>query len=261
MRGTYIGNDRMLVDLAYGGMLLASASDLSLMPSLVTTGMIEPPLTQFFLDQVEPGQVVVDVGANIGYFTVLAAKLVGDTGRVVAFEANPSAVRLLKDNLAVNWLTGHDVRVEALAVSSAEGTVTLNASEKFLGDSSVNLRPAADNLVDDPQAVEVPAVTLDGALQDLPVIDLLKVDIEGGEFHAFTGMQRLLGEGRVRRVVFEWNRGMLGEDADRLLDLLRRACDEQGASLAVLSDEGGLIPVRLESLAELAFFPSAVLTF
>src|SRR4051794_33151645 len=118
MRGTYIGRDRMLIDLAYGGMLIVPSDDYSLMPTLVIQGALEPLLTNFFASHVRPGHTVVDVGANVGYFTVLAAKLVGTEGRVIAFEANPTMCRLLKDNLAVNWLTDHDVGVRNEAAYS-----------------------------------------------------------------------------------------------------------------------------------------------
>jgi predicted methyltransferase len=60
------------------------------MPALTTWGAIEPPLTKFFASSLKPGHTIVDVGTNVGYFTVLAAKIIGTEGRVIAFEANPT---------------------------------------------------------------------------------------------------------------------------------------------------------------------------
>ncbi|MER7283790.1 FkbM family methyltransferase [Dactylosporangium sp. NPDC000244] len=115
MRGTYIGNGRMLVEAAYGATLLVPSDDYGLMPPLVTRGAIEPALTGFLASELKPGQTFVDVGAGIGYFTVLAAQRVGAAGKVIAFEADPATAAVLRDNLAANRLTEHDVEVRAEA--------------------------------------------------------------------------------------------------------------------------------------------------
>ncbi|WP_433079926.1 FkbM family methyltransferase [Dactylosporangium sp. CA-052675] len=113
LRGTYIGNGRMLVETAYGATLMVPSDDYGLMPPLVTRGAIEPALTGYLASQLRPGQTFADVGAGIGYFTVLAAQRVGGTGKVIAFEPDPAAAAVLRDNLAANRLTGHDVEVRA----------------------------------------------------------------------------------------------------------------------------------------------------
>jgi FkbM family methyltransferase len=259
MRGTYIGRDRMLIDLAYGGMLVVPADDYSLMPVLTTRGAIEPPLTHFFANTVKPGQTVVDVGANVGYFTVLAAKLVGKEGRVIAFEANPSTCELLRDNLSMNWLTDHDIEVRTEAAYSENTTVKFHASAKFVGDSSIQERPAHAHRLDEITMIEVPAVRLDDALKDVPVVDLLKIDIEGGEYHAFKGMLRLIKDDRIRRIVFEWNAVMLGQDTERFARVLRNIRDEHGGTFHALDQEGRPSPVTIEELERVPFYPFAVI--
>lgn len=259
MRGTYIGRDRMLIDLVYGGMLVVPADDYSLMPALTTWGAIEPPLTKFFAGHVKPGHTIVDVGANVGYFTVLAAKLVGTQGRIIAFEANPATCDLLKDNLSLNWLTDHDITVRTEAAYSDNTTVKFHASAKFVGDSSIQQRPAHAHRRDEITMIEVPAVRLDDALAGLPVIDLLKIDIEGGEFHAFTGMMNLIKEDRIRRIVFEWNAIMLGPDTERFAALLRTVRDDYGGAFRVLDQEGQPSPVTIDELVQVPFYPFAVI--
>ncbi|WP_433610095.1 FkbM family methyltransferase [Dactylosporangium sp. CA-139114] len=259
MRGTYIGRGRMLVDAVYGAMLVVPSDDYSLMPSLVTWGAIEPPLTRFLAAEIGPGQTFVDVGANIGYFTVLAAQRVGGTGRVVAFEANPVTAGLLRDNLAVNWLTEHDVTVRGEAAFSSDTTITFNASAKWVGDSSIHVRPGNPHRDDRITTMEVPAVRLDDALRDAGPIDILKIDIEGGEYHAFLGMMGLIRGRRIRRIVFEWNAIMLGEDRERFADLLATIRDECGGRFFVLDAAARPAPVALGDLTRLDFYPFAVI--
>ncbi|GAA3215372.1 FkbM family methyltransferase [Dactylosporangium siamense] len=259
MRGTYIGRDRMLIDLVYGGMLVVPADDYSLMPALTTWGAIEPPLTKFFASSVKPGHTIVDIGANVGYFTVLAAKLIGTEGRIIAFEANPTTCELLKDNLSLNWLTDHDITVRTEAAYSENTSVKFYASAKFVGDSSIQERPTHAHRLDDVTTIEVPAVKLDDALKDVPVIDLLKIDIEGGEYHAFTGMMQLIREDRIRRIVFEWNAIMLGADTERFAAVLRTIRDECGGTFHALNQEGQPSPISIDELEKIPFYPFAVI--
>jgi FkbM family methyltransferase len=261
MRGTYIGRDRMLIDLAYGGMLIVPSDDYSLMPILATRGAIEPPLTNYVTATVHAGHTVVDIGANVGYFTVLAATRVGTTGRVIAFEANPTMCGLLKDNLALNWLTDHAVEVRNEAVYSENGSVKFHASTRFVGDSSIRERPPSDNRVDEITMIDVPAVRLDDALASVPTVDLVKIDIEGGEYHAFLGMMNLIRERRIGRIIFEWNAVMLGDQAARFANTLRTIRDAYGGSLHILNEESKPAPVSVDALERVPFYPFALIEF
>ncbi|GAA3273132.1 FkbM family methyltransferase [Dactylosporangium vinaceum] len=261
LRGTYIGNNRMLIETAYGSMLLAPADDYSLMPSLVTWGAIEGPLTKFLAMTIQPGQTFVDIGANIGYFTVLATQRTGLGGKVIAFEANPTTAGILRDNLAVNWLTEHNVVVHNQAAYSANTTIKFHASAKWVGDSSIQHRPDHVNRVDEVTSMEVPAVRLDDALRDAGVIDVLKIDIEGGEYHAFMGMMDLIRQRRIRRIVFEWNSLMLGADRGRFADLLRTIGKECGGRLHALSADIRPTPIDVSDLERVDFYPFAIIDF
>ncbi|MFI5911211.1 FkbM family methyltransferase [Dactylosporangium sp. NPDC051541] len=261
LRGTYIGNNRMLVETIYNAMLVMPADDYSLMPSLVTWGAIEGPLTKFLASELRPGQTFVDVGANIGYFTVLATQRVGLGGKVIAFEANPGTAAVLRDNLAVNWLTEHNVVVHNQAAYSANTTVRFNASARWVGDSSIQHRPGNAHRLDEITAIEVPAVRLDDALQSAGVIDVLKIDIEGGEYQAFMGMMGLIRQRRVRRLIFEWNTLMLGADRGRFADLLRTIGAECGGRFSALDGEARLKPMQVSDLERVDFYPFAIIDF
>lgn len=86
---------------------MVSSGDLSLMPDLIQTGVIEPSLTNFLINSVKVSSTVIDVGANIGYFTVLLGYLVGPSGKVISYEANPTIFSLLQDKSPCGYVQAH----------------------------------------------------------------------------------------------------------------------------------------------------------
>ncbi|WP_369900228.1 FkbM family methyltransferase [Bacillus manliponensis] len=260
MFGTYIGNNKMLVKLAYNGMLNISSEDLSLMPSLVTTGIIEAPLTKFFINQIKPGNIVIDIGTNVGYFTILAAKLVGTQGKVFGFEANPEVFELLKDNISMNWLS-EQTKLYNIAIYSKNKNLTFHSSDRFHGDSSINIRPEDENRTDPYTLLNIKANTLDNQFQHLKQIDLIKIDIEGGEYHAFLGMMELIKQHKINQIVFEWNKIMLGTDCDDFVALLNKIKEKYNGMYYLLDSEGNPVPTTLDAITPVDFYPFVLLKF
>lgn len=85
-------------------------------------GVVEPLATHMFTEHIQPGNTVIDIGANIGYYTILAAQIVGETGKVYAFEPEPKNLTLLKKNVEHNNLT--NVVLANKAVSNANGSTS-----------------------------------------------------------------------------------------------------------------------------------------
>lgn len=139
-------------------------------------GVWEPNVTALVLATLKPGDVFCDVGANIGYYTVIASRLVGPTGRVVAVEPSPAALRLLRDNIAMNRLT--NVRVVPAAVAARRGRIALyDGSHGNAGTTSTVAREGRA------AQAEVDALPLAELLtpQERAALRLVKIDIEGGE--------------------------------------------------------------------------------
>lgn len=136
----------------------------------------------------QPGLVFLDIGANIGYYTLLAASRVGPTGRVIAFEPHPRNVELLTVSVRENGF--EHVQIYPLAVSNVEGAVEL------IGDpTSTNASfavPGVSDSADIAKAHHVKTVVLDKCLQAEPRIDIVKMDIEGVEPLAWQGMRQLI---------------------------------------------------------------------
>lgn len=167
---------------------------------------------------VKPGMTVVDVGANIGYYALLGAKIVGEGGRVYAFEPDPLYFSLLKKNIEANRL---DKIVEPFktAVGSAEKTAVLSLGN-LTGSSLVSLPGVGIN-----KTVEVKVVSLDSFFSERnwPPADLVKIDIEGYEKCALEGMRGLAKRNRGLNIIIELSPFHLeasGTTAEELLGLL-----------------------------------------
>lgn len=261
MNGVYIGRNRMLVVPKWGGFLHVIADDLSLTPTLVASGVFEPVLTKFISTRIQAGQTVVDIGANVGYFSVLLGHLVGPSGHLYTYEANPSVFELLVDNLSMNGL--HDrTTAQCIAIHSEKREVTLYKTQKFNGNSSL-LQPSWEYFAwfqgDQVVEITVPADTLDSLLGHLPRIDFVKMDIEGGEYHAFLGMRSLLTQGVIRTVAFELNRLRLGNSWAEFMKMLSDILNLTDKSLYLLDDSAQPVPVSIGVLNRLGNLPYVIL--
>ena len=158
-------------------------------------GTYEPDLQDAAQAFIQPGMVVYDVGANIGYITLMAARLVGAEGQVVSFEALPANIDRLKTNLAANPWVAHVVRVIHAAVLDKEGeAVFLVHQSGAMGKAE----GSAGRVADYSQRITVPALSLDHFMgrAGSPAPHVVKMDIEGGEGLALAGMVRILGQSR-----------------------------------------------------------------
>jgi FkbM family methyltransferase len=155
-------------------------------------GTYEPEMQSALGELIKPGMTVYDVGANVGYVTLMLGRLVGMKGKVFAFEALPDNVERLHRNVELNDYIDR-VTIFPGAVGTSAGEV------KFLVHSSGGMGKAAGSAGRDEQYLReiiVPGISLDEFVytQGNPHPQAVKMDIEGGEVMALPGMRRLLVE-------------------------------------------------------------------
>jgi methyltransferase, FkbM family len=153
--------------------------------NLRVNGIFEPQETELVKQEVKRGDVVLDLGANIGYHTLLFARLVGSEGKVYAFEPDPTNFALLKRNVRANGYT--NVELVQKAVSDKNGKIKLYLCEENRGDHRIY------DSHDGRESVEVESVRLDDYFQGYErEINFIKMDIQGAEMMALRGMRSLL---------------------------------------------------------------------
>jgi FkbM family methyltransferase len=135
---------------------------------------------RLFRKMVKNGDIVYDIGAHVGFYTLLAADLVGEKGKVFSFEPNPRNIFFLKKHIALNNLK--NIRVFEAAVSKSSGTASFSARED---SSSGRLNKNGE--------LEVGTITLDDLISGEEVFppNVIKIDIEGTEFEALQGMTKI----------------------------------------------------------------------
>ncbi|WP_241179994.1 FkbM family methyltransferase [Humisphaera borealis] len=166
------------------------------------TGMYEPQETLVLRQLLSPGQVLLDVGANWGYFTLLAAHCVGSAGRVISLEPDPRLFPQLQTNITLNRLA----HVQAIQVAAAdrEGTMTLAGFDEAGENFGVSRLVANGDKVHG-RCFPVRTASLDTILEEynIDTVDVLKMDIEGAEGLALRGLEQSLSTHRVRRLLLE----------------------------------------------------------
>lgn len=156
----------------------------------------EPLTTERFRAAIEPGMAVLDLGANVGYFTLLAAEGVGASGSVIAFEPEPKNCELLHKSLTANGFTHVDCRQQA--ASDTDEMLPLYVAPKGEGLHTIGTPDQ------DWDSIEVEAVRLDRVFPS-ERFDFIKMDIEGAEPRALAGMGELLGRCEGVRLLVEFN--------------------------------------------------------
>jgi FkbM family methyltransferase len=170
-------------------------------------------LTLFFARTITPGMVAIDVGANLGYYTLLLGCAVGPGGHVIAIEPVPETAELLKKTIELNGLAGW-VRLVKAAAAGGTSTATMYVPENEPKNSAI-----VASL--DEGTIQVPAVSIDELTSDLERLDLIKIDAEGAEEMIFEGMRRTIERFRPK-LLLEFN-AYRYKDARAFLDTLRRA--------------------------------------
>jgi FkbM family methyltransferase len=150
-------------------------------------GDVEPAIQEILSKRLKPGMVFYDLGANIGFFSLLAARLVGAAGQVFSFEPDPEIAERLRRNIGRNGFINATV-IEA-GIWSASGAVNFVPADPSSPDRGVGKFVAGEN-----SAVGTPTrcVALDAFVQNAPAPDVIKCDVEGAEIEVFRGAEKLL---------------------------------------------------------------------
>ena len=225
-------------------------------------GIFEEFEISLFSSVLKKGFTVFDIGANVGYYTLLAASKVGELGQVYAFEPEQENFEILNKNITLNGY--HNVKLMKYAVSDENGHVEMSLSTDNMGDHRTH---KSENAVEGRHSYQVKAVALDSLFEDEATFpDVIKMDIQGFEYFALQGMKELINRTSSLILLSEfWPYGMSvasGEDSPRLFcEILKSSgfkvfqIDESSKSLTEVFDVNKLISsLPGESFTNLACF-------
>jgi len=201
-------------------------------------GVYELETTNVFKKNIRWGQVVLDVGTDIGYFTLLSAKLVGPSGKVFAFEPNPLSFSILKKNIQINNFENVFAVNKAVADKKGELPFYLHGPHSVLG---------YDRFSNPKTRTVVETVRLDDFLGSNQRIDFAKIDTEGSDAKVLRGMKNLLMVNRDIKLVVEFYPILLergGDDPRQFLEglvtsgfVIYDICGDGGVEKSVSIDD------------------------
>lgn len=182
--------------------------------ALIRHKIWEPMETKIFYEYIKPGHTVVDIGAQIGYYTLIASKLVGPTGKVFAFEPDPRVFKILKKNLQVNHITNVTAIQKAVSNRNASSSLYINHSKP--SDNQIFPHPNEIR-----EKITVKTISLDSYIKN-ERINFIKIDIQGAEYLALNGMKNIIKRNQTTLVTEFWPRGIeqCGTKYNDLLDFL-----------------------------------------
>lgn len=238
------GNN-VLVTESEGFILGVPAEEWRLVAHLAFRGPLEPGLLRLFRSLIQPGMVVVDVGAHIGTYTLEAARRLAGHGKVYSFEPTPRTFAILRDNVQVNgYLESGNVVLCQAAVADRKGLARLRVYPENSGHNTLFAGG------DCPAWVEVQTTTLDEALVCEARVDVVKIDAEGAEPLILHGMRRIFSDNLGIRVLMEFAPEHLkraGFDPGAFLEEIQ----SMGFSIARVHDvTGERLPVAKEELVQ-----------
>jgi FkbM family methyltransferase len=207
-----------------------------------TRGPLEPGVYALFQKLIQPGMTVADVGANVGLYTLLAARLLQGQGRVFSFEPTPAIFHLLRENVRLNGFSERGVVLYDLAVSDREGEAVLYTDR--LDSTHNSLFPESSQT----EEIRVRTARLDDILGPDITLDFVKIDAEGSEPLVLHGMGRLIRNNPPMNIIMEFAPGHLdraGRSPGDVIDEIMSA----GFAIQVIDPlTGDLAPARREAL-------------
>lgn len=161
----------------------------------------------FYIQHLQPGMVVFDVGANVGEISLLFSRFVGPRGQVHSFECSHNTFRRLSEIISISG--SKNIKQNNTCLSDSNGTAEFHIyddehaawntmANRPLQDYGINIRPIS--------VEKVPTTTIDAYCEsnNIQRIDLLKIDVEGAEYQVLKGAERMMRERRIKCVIFEF---------------------------------------------------------
>jgi FkbM family methyltransferase len=192
--------DGFILKKVQNNMMMLDLNDVGISHELLLTGVHEALSTKQIRKEIKAGMTIVEVGANIGYYSLIEAQIIGDEGKIYAFEPSPKNFKLLTTNIALNGFEG-------IFETHPNGIGNKSETQKFFllskGNMSSFLHRKEDKVIKTEGAVDVQIIRLDDFFDSKEdTIDYVRMDVEGYEFEVLRGMEKILSSNRGPQGLF-----------------------------------------------------------
>lgn len=248
----YLGDHRALTRTVFGQKMFVDTRDFSLAPHILLDGYWEMWITKFFKGVIKEGMTVVEIGANIGYYTLLAASQIGAGGRLYAFEANPAVFDILFQNMDVNGFLDRVTLVNK-AVLDKSGKLEFHTLKRHWGSSTFVTfdKEFLKQYRDEIETIEVEAISLDEYFTDKDMkIDVIKMDAEGSEGLIFKGMKRLLTYNPHIKIICEFAPQMIQATGIQPKDFLEEITN-YGFKFRIINTDSTAVDISIDELLKI----------
>src|SRR5262249_34723232 len=254
----YLGDHKALTRTIFGHKMYLDTRDIILAPHLVLDGYWELPTTKVLLANLKAGMSVVEIGANIGYYSVLISSTIGETGKLFAFEPNPEIYKILQDNIEINGYYKRTTLENKAVIDDIE-EIAFHISTRDLSTSSIanfsQLNLQTDELkhlyTQEQRILKVNTTSLDRYFDDFGIkIDLIKMDAEGSEPRIFDGMKNIIKNNPNLVIICESNPPVISassQEPKKFLEQIR----SYGFPLKYIGSNSVPVEVTVEKLLEM----------
>jgi FkbM family methyltransferase len=233
----YLGDGRALTRVLGRYKMVLDTRDLDLCAHLLLDGYWEMWVTELFPSLLRPGMVCADIGAHVGYYSLLMADLVGPEGMVHAFEPNPDTRALLDLSSRINGFSGV-ICSHGHPVHDRNGVpALLHVPDGQPSGAHLGLLPEGDQGADTLRTIRLDAVP------GLDRVDFLKIDAEGSEEAIWRGMRGIFDQGRPMTIVMEFTLGHYPSPRAFLA-----AMAQEGFAIRRIDPESGLVTATVEDI-------------
>ena len=211
----------------------------------------EKATTDLFKKTVKNGDVVVDLGANIGYFSLLASRLTGSQGKVFSFEPEPKNYNYLKKNIELN--NYNHAQPFQKAVSDKNGTTKLFICDYDTGHHTINkqdgIQAYSRGRIAKERSIDIETVTLDNFLREKTNrINAIKMDVEGAEMLALSGMDRVLKDNKDIKMIVEFFPLLIEKMGSDPKEFIRRLIQDYGFSIYIIPEDYAALTSEMKKL-------------
>jgi FkbM family methyltransferase len=196
----YLGDDVVLCKVLTKYKLYVNSKDRVISPHMILDGFWEAWITRLLADIVKPGFFCLDIGANVGYYSLLMSELCGHDGKTIAIEPNPKICELLRYTEANH---GWNFPIVEGALADKAGKATLTIPDMSHGGATIK----PNDLIPGRSQIEVQTWSVDELVKqfNLPRVDVIKMDVEGVEPLVFSGMQQTIAANPGIQIILEYS--------------------------------------------------------